>query len=59
MSSIDSILTAPIRLPPLIGRRVDAMADTLLQPPGMAADFRTPAGEHALVPPDSISWQIF
>lgn len=59
MSRIDAILPGPLWLPPPIGRRIDAMADTLLQPPGMAFDFRSPAGEAALVPPDSISWRIF
>jgi len=36
------------------------MADTMLRPPGISGvDFTRPAGEASLVPPDSVSWQVF
>lgn len=48
-----------IALPRPISQRMDAMAKTFLQPPGLVMDFSTPAGEAALVPPTSMSWIIF
>jgi uncharacterized protein (DUF2236 family) len=48
-----------IALPRPLSNRMDAMAKTFLQPPGMVLDFSTPSGEPALVPPTSISWVIF
>lgn len=45
---------------PLIGRRLDATAHRMLQPPGsFPVDFSKPKGEPALVPADSVSWRIF
>lgn len=48
-----------IALPRPLSRRLDAMAQSFLQPPGMVLDFSAPAGEAALVPPTSVSWVIF
>lgn len=48
-----------ITLPRPLNRRMDAMSKSFLEPPGMAIDFATPAGEAALVPPTSASWIIF
>jgi uncharacterized protein (DUF2236 family) len=45
---------------PLIGRRLDATAHRMLQPPGsFPVDFGAPKGEPALVAADSVSWRIF
>jgi len=45
---------------PLIGRRLDATAHRMLQPPGsFPVDFREPAGEPALTAADSVSWRVF
>ncbi|MDB5411838.1 MAG: hypothetical protein JWR10_173 [Rubritepida sp.] len=45
---------------PLLLRRLDAAAQEFLQPPGSPViDFALPVGEPALVPPDSVAWQIF
>jgi uncharacterized protein (DUF2236 family) len=33
--------------------------ELLQPPPGMAFDFSQPAGEPALVPPDSVAWRLF
>ncbi|TCH99879.1 DUF2236 domain-containing protein [Roseococcus sp. SYP-B2431] len=42
------------------GHRLDAAARAMVQPPGRPAiDFSQPRGEAALVPPDSVSWQVF
>ena len=39
---------------------LDALARDLVRPKdGSSVDFTQPAGERALVPPDSVSWQIF
>lgn len=47
-------------LPPPVRRRVESLAAHLLQPSdGPQVDFSAPAGEPALVAPDSISWQVF
>ena len=52
--------TLPLRLPRFVERRGDAALKQLLQPPGArVVDFRQPAGEDALVGPDSVSWRIF
>ena len=45
---------------PLSFQGLDAMAHRLIQPPGAPlVDFALPAGEAALVPPDSVSWRVF
>lgn len=47
-------------LPRIIQRRVEALAAHLLAPAGApVVDFGAPAGEPALVPPDSVSWKVF
>ncbi len=46
-------------LAPLLQRWVEAVAHSLLQSPDAPIDFAYPAGEEALVPPNSISWRIF
>jgi uncharacterized protein (DUF2236 family) len=47
-------------LPGFLERRIDAATRELLQGPGVPAiDFAQPAGEAALVGPDSVSWRIF
>ncbi len=49
-----------IRLPWSVQRRIDAAAGAFLKSPhGAAIDFSRPAGEEALLPPDSVSWRIF
>lgn len=49
-----------IPLPSAVERRVDGFARSLMrQPPGYRLDFSAPAGEPALLPPDSISWRVF
>lgn len=49
----------PFALPGPLARRLDAMADTLMTPPGMAIDFAHPRGEAALSEPSSVSWRVF
>ena len=45
---------------PLIGRRLDATAHRMLQPPGsFPVDFSRPGGEPALAAADSVSWRVF
>lgn len=45
---------------PLIGRRLDATAHRMLQPPGsFPVDFAEPKGEPALASASSVSWRIF
>jgi len=45
---------------PLIGRRLDATALRLVQPPGaFPVDFSEPKGEPALASADSVSWRVF
>jgi uncharacterized protein (DUF2236 family) len=47
-------------LPGPLQQQVETMAHGLLQPAeGPAVDFSAPAGEPALVPPDSVSWRVF
>jgi len=47
-------------LPSFVQRTVDRLAQDLLRPPGsFPVDFTQPAGEPALAPHDSVSWQIF
>lgn len=42
------------------GHRLDAAALEMIQPPGRPPiDFSQPAGEPALVGPDSVSWRVF
>lgn len=49
-----------IPLPTVLERRVDRFAQSVMrQPPGYGVDFSLPAGEPALLPPDSLSWRIF
>lgn len=53
-------MPATIRLPFSLQRRLEAASSTFLHPTGgSAVDFRSPAGEPALVTPDSVSWRIF
>lgn len=52
--------TSAYRLPRPLQRRVEALAVELLQPAGAPrADFAQPAGEPALLAPDSLSWRVF
>ncbi|MGO4830795.1 oxygenase MpaB family protein [Rhizobiaceae sp. 2RAB30] len=49
-----------IPLPSVLERRVDKFARSVMrQPPGYRIDFSLPAGEPALLSPDSLSWRIF
>jgi uncharacterized protein (DUF2236 family) len=49
-----------ITLPPPLQRRLDAAVDTFIYPEaGDKNRFLHPAGESALVAPDSVSWQVF
>lgn len=49
-----------LALPSPIQRRVEAAAGAFLRPEGLPEiDFAQPAGEPALVPADSVSWQVF
>lgn len=49
-----------LSLPALLQRGLDAaMRRALFPPSGPSVDFSQPAGEPALVPPDSVSWQVF
>lgn len=51
---------APLGLPAPLTRWLERLSGELLQPPGTPpVDFALPAGESALVPPDSISWRVF
>jgi uncharacterized protein (DUF2236 family) len=53
-------MTASDLLPPPLRRRLEAGVRELAQPQGVPqVDFRQPAGEPALVGPDSVSWQVF
>jgi uncharacterized protein (DUF2236 family) len=53
-------MPAAIRLPLTLQRRLEAASTSFLHPiPGNRVDFSRPAGEAALVPPDSVSWRIF
>lgn len=51
-------LPSPLPLPGLLQYRIDAAAEALLQS-SHSFDFTTPAGELALVSPDSVSWRVF
>lgn len=53
-STIRSKLSAPIR-----ARLDGAAAGFLSGAEGLDVDFSAPAGESALVPPDSVSWRVF
>jgi uncharacterized protein (DUF2236 family) len=49
-----------IRLPCSFQRKLEDAARTFLSPQkGRTIDFSRPVGEHALLPPDSVSWRIF
>src|SRR5690606_37690700 len=50
--------TSALPLPGFVGERLDAAARRFLHEHS-AADFTVPAGEPALVEPDSVSWRIF
>ena len=50
------MLPSPILLPSFLQRRVDDLSRALM-PDGF--DFSQPKGEHALVPPGSVSWRVF
>lgn len=53
-------MAAPLRLPAMLRRRVERMAERLLSPPGSPpVDFAAPAGAPALVAADSVSWRVF
>lgn len=53
-------MPSPLPVPPPLARVVDDAYAGLLQPEGVpAVDFSQPRGEPALVPADSLSWQIF
>jgi uncharacterized protein (DUF2236 family) len=53
-------MAAPLRLPRLLHRRIEALAADLLTAPGAPpVDFLHPAGEPALVPAASVSWRVF
>jgi len=53
-------MPATIRLPAGLQRRLELASSTFLHPPqGAAVDFSKPAGEVALVSPDSVSWRVF
>ena len=53
-------MPAAIRLPLTLQRRLEAASTSFLHPiPANRVDFSQPAGEAALVPPDSVSWRIF
>lgn len=43
----------------MLRAHLEAAARELMTPDGSSVDFTVPAGEPALVPPDSVSWQIF
>lgn len=44
---------------PILDRFLAPVADLMKPPRGLDFDFSQPAGELALIPPDSISWRIF
>jgi uncharacterized protein (DUF2236 family) len=44
---------------PVLDRLLAPVADLMRPPPGLDFDFTQPAGEAALISPDSISWRIF
>ncbi|RAH96326.1 histidine kinase [Acuticoccus sediminis] len=51
---------SPLSLPPFIERRLDEAVLRLTRPADAGTiDFSVPAGEAALIAPDSISWKIF
>jgi uncharacterized protein (DUF2236 family) len=51
---------APLTLPHILQRRIEALAVHLLAPAGMPPfDFTTPRGEPALIPAESVSWRVF
>lgn len=53
-------MPAPLRLPRLLHRRIEALAADLLAAPGAPpVDFLRPPGEPALVPATAISWRVF
>jgi uncharacterized protein (DUF2236 family) len=54
------LMPTTIRLPFSLQRRLEAASSTFLHPTGgQSVDFASPAGEAALVPPESVSWRIF
>ena len=52
-------MSRPIALPRFLSERVERDARALAASRGAAVDFEKPAGEPALVGPDSVSWQVF
>lgn len=46
-------------LPGILHERLDRAASMLLGNGGSKVDFTSPAGEPALIPADSVSWQVF
>ncbi len=49
----------PLTLPFGLQAWVEAQASDFLRPGDVEVDFTQPAGEAALVPPDSVAWQVF
>lgn len=57
---LNQFMPSPLPVPPPLARVVDNSYADLLRPDGApVVDFRQPPGEPALVPADSLSWQIF
>ncbi|PSJ41624.1 oxygenase MpaB family protein [Allosphingosinicella deserti] len=55
-----TILRGGLALPAALRRWIDALAAELFDPPDVPpVDFSRPAGEAALVGPESVSWRIF
>ena len=53
-------MSAPLRLLSFLHLRIEALAADLLAPPGVPRpDFLHPAGELALTPAGSVTWQVF
>lgn len=53
------IVTTPIVLPWPLRSGLEAATRALFDLGDQSADFLRPAGEAALVPPDSVSWRVF
>jgi uncharacterized protein (DUF2236 family) len=52
-------VTTPIVLPWPLQRSLEAATQVLFEPVGPSLDFSQPAGEAALVSPNSVSWRVF
>src|SRR5690606_36873973 len=53
-----SPLRAPIHLPGRLGRRIDALAEQTMSPPGLAIDFSAPRGGAAMAEPGSVCSRV-